>query len=250
MATFEKLKLSLGYPLRQSLHIGRRSDTIVASGRKQHWLAYTFQPVPGVMTRPRLELQLCTWLVARLRLPFTRYLQEVSPALGVSGSPPGIAAQVGHSQMPGQSLLLRQPGQFMKRERRTAGTSSAGTGKRQRPHLFREAQYQLLGHHAAKRNAHDQRLPPAQGVEQGRGIFRVVGHRIGTIGFRGLAQSPLIVGHHFEMPNQRAVQHVGPNAQIAAGSADEKQPRSLPGLLKVDIDIPHRNHWHEQAPAE
>ena len=195
------------------------------------------EPVPGVVVAPGLELE--RGAPGRLgRLP-TRCadgrLMASTIILYSAGSfltPGRVPAGVHHLDLALHPGLALQRGQLVEGDGRTAGATRRGTGQDQPPHPVGVPYGELLGHHAAERDTHDEAAVPAARLQQVGGIVAVLGHGVGALGDAGLPQPALVIGQDLEVGGEGRIEDPRRVPQVTPGAGDEQEPLPRARLVR------------------
>jgi hypothetical protein len=156
---------------------------------------------------------------------------------GVGGQPLGSEPGVGERGHPGGPLGGGEVGQLVERVRRSARAAGRSAQQGEPLEAVGPGDGQLLGDHAAEADADHAGGVPAGVVEDGGGVRRVVGHRVGPGRDIGAAEAALVVGQHVE-PGRQHVDEGAHPVEGLARSVEEQQAGALAAPLQVDVDAP------------
>ncbi|CAA9217015.1 MAG: hypothetical protein AVDCRST_MAG20-389 [uncultured Acidimicrobiales bacterium] len=240
MAALEDLEPRVRNALGEDLAVGDRRDPVVAAGADERRARDLAKSARGVVRGAGLELAAATGgevgvVGADCGLgvgegPQLRHL------VGVGRLPRLVPPHVRQRQVGGEALVGRQRLQLVE----GVGRAACATARRARQHEpVDEAgmtEGELLGHHPAEGDAEHVGLRPADGVQQVGSVVGVLRHRVRLVRLVAAALTPLVVGEHLEVRDQRPVEHVRLGPQVAAGATDVEQPGAGARPLVVEVD--------------
>ena len=141
--------------------------------------------------------------------------------------------------VPGAQRLDQPQGDGRRGERGTR-PATVGAAKRKRTNAIRARpprERELLGDHAAHRDAEHVHGVELERVEQPRGVPGEVGNREGLLHATAVTDAAVVVGDHLEVLAQRAQEGLTPAELRAAHADDRQQRRPGAGALVGKIDI-------------
>ena len=229
--------------------VAGRCDPVVVAVANQDRAGDRAQPVPHIMTFPRLDLGLVGghggWVL--LILPSRRHPLGDGPIGRVSLQPLLVPAAVHHLQLRRHPLPRRQLQQLLQ----WIGGPAFATGRRARHrqslHPPRMGDGELLGHHAAKtRPDQPARLPPGD-LQQASGVSRDISHGVRMRHWGAAAKTTVVPCQQIEAGSEGIKQR--PDVmQGQPRPVAKQQPGTTAPLLPMQLNPVHMANRHRVHP--